>query len=238
MDDEQPNVPPQPEPQEVCTICQEALGAITFADDPQNGTLTLPCHPTHSFHGACLQNMVYLRSFNPNHDGQVFEGVNFWSVLPPVCPLCRARFSAGNYWPAYAAADAYPDEGNQYQELVAVDDDDLDEDVDLDDAIMGNGEPDEESTDSEDDAPFDADVGNEEFDEEYSSSDDDMPYVANIGCSRCNIGEGPHDEMTADDLIDTYGPDTCFICNVAIAYGDEQPVLRCRNCGAVSHYHD
>jgi hypothetical protein len=217
--------PPPPPPPASCSICLTDLNAVTFAQDQVNGTISLVCQqglPPHEFHASCLEGWVYSSSFNPNQDGQIFEGVNFWKVLPPRCPLCRVRFLAGDYWAAYAAADGYPDDGIDYQTLVAVDGPEADIDVD-----------------SNDEYDVDDGDGGGGSVEEYSDSDDGVPYVASFTCTQCNF-DGPHDEMTADDLINTYGPGpfACVICNTPVAQGDDQAVLRCQNCGAVSHYHD
>jgi hypothetical protein len=215
-----PPAPPPPPP--TCSICLLDLTGVPFAQDPNQGTISLVCQQgqvPHEFHGDCLQDWAYKSCFNPDQVGQVVAGVNFWYRLPPRCPNCRARFVAATYWPAYAAADNYPLDGIQYTTQVADDTSDSEDSENSDSENSDSGEEDGQQQD------------------EYSS-DEDAPYEVTIVCDTCGV-HGPHDEMTADALIDNFGDGHgCTRCPTPIQRGDDQAVLRCRACGATSHYHD
>lgn len=207
-------------------ICLDALAGMPFSAAQPHGTISLVCQPgpgqvPHEFHGDCLEQWVTNAATKPEHSGHVTTtGLTIWKVLPPSCPLCRARFIAGGYWPGLAYADAYPEGGHHYDDngvVYLITDTDSDESEDS-----------EVSEDEDDGGQFE------------DSSDDEGPViVGTFVCSVCQVNSG-HVEVTADEfLAHTANPaPACHICATPIQQGDTEPVLYCLNCGAPSHYHD
>jgi hypothetical protein len=76
--------------------------------------------------------------------------------------------------------------------------------------------------------------------EDSSDSEPDSPYVTGpVLCNECDQTNG-HTEMTAAEYLAQTDRDNpqCTVCDQGINAVDNEPVLRCPNCGAASHYHD